>query len=161
MRCMYVSRPLKTCNFFSCYLPIRSFCYIISVPIFYSKLLCFLWLQWFICLCTFSINLFVEFSLVILMSPVLFLLLSPFSVSFNISFFVNIFWVIFPRCKVRLVCSFVLVFSSQHILVCFSFLDSFVSCRNFFIYLFSVISHPGFVYLFGFFFFGNTDYIVN
>ena len=54
------------------------------------------------------------------------------------------------HCIVRLVCNFILVFSSQHINGHFSFLRTFARCRNFHIYPSSLISHPGFVFLFGF-----------
>ena len=69
---------------------------------------------------------------------------------FSLHSFVNIFWFISSSCIIRLVCCFVLVFSSEHILACYSFLNIFACCRKLFTCHFSQISHPGFVFLFEF-----------
>ena len=56
----------ESLEFFVCYLSIRPFCYVLSVPIFFSKFFCFLCIR-----------------LLILLCPVLFVLLDPVSISFK------------------------------------------------------------------------------
>ena len=73
--------------FFSYYLFIRSFCYVISIPIPCSKLFCFLCIRFFICLCAFSADLLVEISFVILEGSVLLALLDSVPVSFESRYF--------------------------------------------------------------------------
>ena len=103
-------------SLFLYYLSIRSFCYILFIPIFYSQIVLFpLHLVVGI-----SPNLLVEFSFVISECLILFLLLDPVSVTFKSPFFRNIFWFFFSSYLVRLVSSFILVFSFQYIPVIFS-----------------------------------------
>ena len=64
----------------------------------------------------------------------------------DLSYFTNIFWFISSNRIVRLVCRLILVFSSQHMLACFSFFCNFAYCRGFFMCPSSLISYPGFTF---------------
>ena len=97
------------------------------------------------CLCVLLTNLLVEFFFVILECPVFIF----FTQSWNILNILSIFIV-----PVVFLGSFSFRWSS----VCFLFLSNFVSCRCFFICPSSIISHPGFVILFGFF--GESTYFI-
>ena len=68
----------------------------------------------------------------------------------SVSFFANIFGFISSSHIVNLLIYFVLVLSYQHIPLCFLFLGTFACCRTFFTCPSSLISHPGFAFLFGF-----------
>ena len=133
---------LSRCNSFSM-LSIKSFCYILSVPYFTPKSFCFVYIWLLVRPRAFSTYLWLEFPFVLLEFPVLFVLLD----FITVSFFANTFWFISSSCMVRLVCCFGLVFSSQHIPV-FPFI---ARCHSFFTSRSSLILHPGFVFLFGFF----------
>ena len=61
--------------------------------------------------------------------------------------FVNIFWFISSGCITWLICRLILMFSFQYTLACFPF----PRCHSFFTCPSSLISHPGFVFVFGFF----------
>ncbi len=79
---------LSLLNYFSSYLSIRPFCYVLSLfPHFTPKLFCFLCIRLLVCTRSFPTNLLVEFSFVILECPDLFLLLDLVSVSFKSLFF--------------------------------------------------------------------------
>ena len=64
----------------------------------------------------------------------------------SLSSFIYIFWFIFSI----LVCCFVLVFSSQNISACSSFLRTLACCHSFFTRLSNQISRPDFLFLFEF-----------
>ena len=119
-------------------------------PYFTPKLFCFLYIQLLVCtreistylllevfFCYFGISWFFLYCLT----------LSRYLLSF--SSFANIFRFISSSWIVKFDNSFVLVFSSQHILVYFFFLSNFACCHNFFTCPSSLISHPGFVFLLG------------
>ena len=116
-------------------------------PYFTPKLFCFFCLRLLNCLFAVSINLLVEFSFIILECPVLLVLFDPVPVPFECSlihqYILNNFFQ--SHCQTSLQFSFCgLLFP-----VCFTFLllfhlfRSFIICPNF-------ISHPGFLFLFGF-----------
>ena len=111
---------------------------------FTPKLFCFPCARLLVCFHAFSTDLPVEFFS--LFWNALFCLycltLSRYLLSFPS--FTHIFWFISSSCIVRFVCCLVLVFSSQHILMCFSFISTFAGCRNFFICSSSLITPPGF-----------------
>ena len=65
--------------------------------------------------------------------------------------FINIFCFISLCWFLRLVWYVILIISFHHILKCFSFFSIFSCCRNLFAYPSSLISHPGFAFLFRFF----------
>ena len=60
-------------------------------------------------------------------------------------YFAYIFWSIYSSWIVRIVCCFVLIFSSQHSSVFFSFLSIFACCYNFFTSPSNLISQANFV----------------
>ena len=112
--CMSTSEPSSShCNSFSCYLSIRPFSSVLSVPILYSQYFCFLCIWLILYLRAIATYLMLEFYFVILEYPVLFLLLDLVCVSFKLPFFIQyIFWFSSP-CIVRLD-SFFFVFLSFH-----------------------------------------------
>ena len=116
-RCISVSSPFsRPCNSFSCYLSIPLFCYVLSIPIFYSKIVLLplhpvvtmsssiLWLFWNILFWLYYLTL----SLYLLTFPS----------------FANIFWFVSLSWIVWFACSFVWVFSFQHIPMIFPFLTT-------------------------------------
>ena len=134
--------------FFSCYFSIQPFCYVLYIPIFYIKIALLFCIRLFVCPRAFSTNLLVEFLFVFWNGLFCLYCLTLYPYHLCLSSFANIFWFISSSCIVRSVCNFVLVFSFQHILVCFSFFSTFAYCWNFFTCPYSLISHPGFVFLF-------------
>ena len=115
-------------NFLSCYLFIRSFNYVLSVPIFILKFFCFLSIWLLVCSGSFSTDMLVECFFVILNGPVLFGFIS---VSFKFSF-IHLYLLIFsPSCQSCLLLSFFGIFSP----CLFSFLSNFAFCMKF-LYLF-------------------------
>ena len=73
----------NACSYFSCYLSHWSFSYILSVLIFYSKIVLFLCIRLLVNPHAFPTYWLVNFSFIILECPVLFVLLVPVSVSFK------------------------------------------------------------------------------
>ena len=72
-RCISALTPSShPCNFFMFFLSTQPFCYVLSIPIFYGKIILFPLL---VCPHAFSTYLLVEFSFVILGCQVLFVLL--------------------------------------------------------------------------------------
>ena len=115
------------------------------LPYCTSKLFCFLRNRRLIYPCRFSANKSVEFSFVILEGPVLFALLNPFPDPLLSPILFNVFFAIVSSDFSAVA----LFFLFHYVLAYFSFFTSF-ACRNFFICLSSLISHRGFVFLFGF-----------
>ena len=68
----------------------------------------------------------------------------------NLPPFTNIFWLISSSSVVRHVSSRFFVFAFCLVPVCFTFFSSFASDRSFFSCFSGLISHPDFVFLFGF-----------
>ena len=87
-RCMSASGPSSSpCNSFPSYLFIWLFCYVLFVPIFYPKIVFFLFfIRLLICYCTIASNL-AKFSFAILECPVWFVLFNPISAYFESLFF--------------------------------------------------------------------------
>ena len=101
---------------FSCYLSIRSSCYVLSVPI---PCFCFLCFQLFICLWAFSIDLLVNFSFAILEDPVLLALFDSIPVSFEYPFFRQyiLLYLFQLYCQSCMLLSFFFFFYSFHSIV--------------------------------------------
>ena len=124
---------------FSCYISNWLFCYVLLFSYCTTKLLCH---------CAFSIKLvgriffrffgYVLFSLHCLTFSWYLLYLSS---------FINIFWFISLSCIFKLVCGFVLFFSSHSILTCISFIWSFTRWHNFFNFPSSPVCYAGSVFL--------------
>ena len=127
------------------------------VQIFYSKIN--LLLLHLVVRMPFSAYLSVEFCYVIFDCPILIVLLDPVSASFKFPFFHRyiLIYFFYLRCQTGL--QFDLVFSSQHTLTCF-LLSTIACCHNLFICPCSLIFHPGFVFVFGFFK-ENIDFITD
>ena len=112
------------------------------------KLFCFFWIQLVIYPCAFSTDLLVEFSFVILGGLILYCLILSYLLT--LSSFTNIFWLISSSCIGSLVCCCFLVFLLHCVFVYFPRLYTFACFHSFFICPSSLISHPRFVFLFGF-----------
>ena len=95
---------------------------------FISKLFCFLFIQLLVCPCAFFTVLFVEFSLILLESPALFVFIDSVLAFLKSPFFHRyLLW----HYQTFLLSYFVFIFSSQHI-TCFTFLSIFASYLSFF-----------------------------
>ena len=127
--------------FFSCYSSIQPFCCVLSFfHILFQNYLVL------VCFCALSNNLLVEFSSVILESPVLLALFDPIPVLFESFFFRQYHFIYFFQrgCQPWLQLSF------RWVAIFFTFLTSF-ACRSYFICFSSLISYPAFLFLFEFF----------
>ena len=109
-----------------------------------------LFLHPIVCLHAFDIEFFAEFYSFILEGPVSFVLFNSILVSFESHFFrpYLLIYLFYLYCHACLL--FCLSFLSQYILVRFSLLNAFACCRYFLICPSSLISNPGFVFLFEF-----------
>ena len=121
----------------------------VSVPIFYSKVVLLPFIRLLVWSPSFSLNLLFEFSLVILETPVLIVLLDPVSVSFKSPFFRQYLsiYLFMLYCQTCLLFCFGL-FISKYPCV-FPFLRIF-PCYTFFTCPSRLISHSGFIFLYGF-----------
>ena len=128
--CIKRSSSSNPCNLFSSYLSIQLFCYVLSISIFYSKIILLpmqLVVRWSSCI----VDLLVGFSFVILECPVLFALFNLVLITFKSSVFCRYRWLI-SSSILRLVCHFILFFSSQHKPFSFFSFSTFDCYRNFF-----------------------------
>ena len=136
-RCMSTSGPFFS-SLFSFYLSIRSFYYVLSVTMFYSKIVLFLLHQ---VIGMYSCILNLLRGRIFLHYFGMFVLVDSIMVSFNFSFFSNNFKFISSSYIVQLVFCFVFIFLSQYILACFSFLSTSTCGCNFFTCSSSLIVH--------------------
>ena len=79
---------------FSCYSFNQPFCYVLSVPIFYPKLFCFLCIQLLVCIHVFSTYLLVGFSFIVFKWPVCSNCLTFTQYLLSLPSFTNTFWFI-------------------------------------------------------------------
>ena len=132
---------------FPCYLSIRPFWCVLSVPTFYSSFLSYASVCWYVLVHN-SSYLLVEFSFVILESPILLVLFTSVLLSFTSPFFrqyllIYLFKFFLSDLSTVSFCSFYF-----NLFLCFS--PSLASCCcNFFLCPSFLISDPDFVFLFG------------
>ena len=129
---------------FSCYLFNRLFCYVFFRFLYFTpKLFCFLCILLFICPRAFSTYLLVTFESLFFRQYFFYLSLQGLSDLSAVLFFV-FFLYLYISAHVHF------FFSIHNILSCFFFLNIFACCHKLFTGPSSLISHPGFVFLFEF-----------
>ena len=146
--CISVSVPSSSpCNFFPCYLSIWHFCYVLPVPVFFSKIVLLplhpiIGLSWCFLLEIVGKIFFRYFE----MSYFVYIAGLCLGI-FKFSFLSPVSYDLYPQI---LLFDLAAVLALSFFLVPFPFLIIFHCCRNFFIWVPNLISHPGFEFLFVF-----------